>query len=94
MRDSKKKPEKLRDAKAREKLEGDQRAAIKEAVGSFTREGKAISSTKLVRDQVQEDAGLEVSTKLVRQVLKTVISMGEKTAPCEKDAEGMWRSLT
>ena len=68
--ESKKMPEKLRDAKAREKLEDDQRAAIKEAVGNFTREGKAISSAKLVRDQVQEDAGLDVSTKLVRQVLK------------------------
>ena len=75
MRDSKKKPEKLRDAKAREKLEVDQRAAIKEAVGSFTREGKAISSTKLVRDQVREDAGLEVGTKLVRQVLKTDLKL-------------------
>ena len=75
MRDSKKKPEKLRDAKVREKLEVDQRSAIKEAVCSFTREGKAISSTKLLREQVQKDASLEVSIKLVRNVLKTDLNL-------------------
>ena len=59
----------------REKQDVAKREAIKEAVASMTQEGKVINNTEVVRTQVQEAAGLEVSKKLVREVLKTDLKL-------------------
>ena len=48
VRDSKKKPEKLREVKEREKQQATQRAAIQTAVGGLQREEQVISSSKIV----------------------------------------------
>ena len=61
MRDSKKKPEKLRAVKEQEKRAVEQREAIKTAVAGLQRGGQVISSAEVVQSSVQDNADLEVS---------------------------------
>ena len=71
VKESRKKPEKLRLAKEQEKKMTEKRYAIKDAINSVKEESQAIYSTEVVKTRVKEKDGIEVSAKLVRQVLKT-----------------------
>jgi hypothetical protein len=59
--DSKKRPEKLREVKAREKLRVMQQEAIQSAVSDLQREDKVISSSKMVQNIVNEQTDIELS---------------------------------
>ena len=68
--DSKKKPEKLREVKAREKLQVTQREAIQAAVGGLQQEDKVISSSKMVQSIVKEQTDANLSLKQIRLALR------------------------
>ena len=63
------KPEKLRVAKANEKLLSQKMASIEETVLSLQREDKEIHNASMVSLQVKDIYDLEVTEKLVRQVM-------------------------
>ena len=70
VRDSKKKPEKLRVVKEKEKRQDEEKQAIQSAIAGMQRGKKLISSTKAVQEEVEGSSNLEVSARLVRQVLR------------------------
>jgi transposase-like protein len=76
VRDSKKKPEKLRAVKEKEKRLAEEKRAIQSAIAGMQRSRKLISSAKVVQDEVQGSSSFEVSTKLVRQVLRQDCQLG------------------
>ena len=76
VRDSKKKPEKLREVKEREKQQATQRAAIQTAVGGLQREEQVISSSKIVQSAVKEQADVELSLKQIRLALRKDCRLG------------------
>ena len=64
--ESKKKPEKMKEAKYRVKLDSERRKAIQQIVEDLLNEVKPITSSAMVQRAVKDKAGLEVSRKLVQ----------------------------
>jgi hypothetical protein len=74
--DSKSKPEKLRDLKSQEKQAVHAREAINQVANDMRRQGHVISSAKAVQVVVKDKTAIEVSVKLVRQVLRQDCQLG------------------
>ena len=74
--DSKKRPEKLREVKAREKLRATQREAIQSAVGGLRQGEQVISSSKMVQSVVKEQTDAELSLKQIRLALRKDCRLG------------------
>ena len=68
--ESKAKPEKLRDLKAREKLATRRVQSIKEVVSDMQSNDRVIYNSQMVREQVRQSHDIKVSAKLTQAVMK------------------------
>ena len=89
-REAEKEPEKRTARLQRKELHEDKKLAIKDVTSSLLSAGLPIARAQQVQLAVEEQRGLEVSTKLVRQVFRKELKMGyrlAKTVPVQSNLE-------